>query len=69
MRRRVLAVAGLAILVGCGGRSSPTMPNPTPIPTPTPTPIPSAIVLDSSNFDALVLRATKPAMVEFQSPT
>ena len=65
MRRRVLAVAGLALLAGCGGGSSPT----TATPTPTPTPIPSAVVLDSNNFDALVLRATKPAMVEFQSPT
>jgi len=26
-------------------------------------------VLDSSNFDALVLGATKPALVEFHLPT
>ena len=68
MRRSVLAVAGLAVLAGaCGGSSSsPT----TPTPTPTPTPIPSAVVvLESSNFDALVLGATKPALVEFHLPT
>jgi hypothetical protein len=69
VRLRILAVAGLALLAGCGGGSSPTTPTPTPISTPAPTPGPSAIVLDSSNFDALVLGATKPAMVEFQSPT
>ncbi len=70
MRRRVLAAAGVALLAGCGGGSSPTIPNPTPIPTPTPTPTPSAVVvLDSSNFDAQVLGATKPALVEFHLPT
>ncbi len=64
MRRRVLAAAGVALLAGCGGGSSLTTP------TPTPTPIPSAVVvLDSSTFDALVLGATKPVLVEFHSPT
>ncbi len=68
MSRRVLAVAGLALLAGAcgGGSSSPTAPTPTP----SPTPIPSAVVvLDSGNFDARVLGATKPALVEFQLPT
>ncbi len=71
MRRRVLAVASLAVLAGAcgGGRSSPTAPT-NPGPTPTPTPIPSAVVvLDSTNFDARVLGATKPVLVEFQLPT
>jgi hypothetical protein len=65
--RRILGLAGLSLLAGCGGGTSPTTPTPTPLPTPTP--ILSPTVLDSSNFDALVLRATKPALVEFQSPT
>jgi hypothetical protein len=66
VRRTVLAVAGLLVLAGCGGGgSSPSTPTPTPTPT-----VPSAVVvLDSSNFDALVLGGTKPAVVEFQSPT
>jgi hypothetical protein len=68
VRRRVLAVAGLVALAGCGGGSSPTTPTPTPAPTPTP--VPSAIVaLDSTNFDALVLGATRPVLVEFHLPT
>ncbi len=68
MRRRVLVVAGLVVLASCGGGSSPTTPTPTPAPTPTP--IPSAIVvLDSTNFDALVLGAAKPVLVEFHLPT
>jgi hypothetical protein len=68
VRRKALAVAGLAVLAGaCGGSSSsPT----TPVPTPAPTSLPSAIVvLDSGNFDALVLGATKPVLVEFHLPT
>jgi hypothetical protein len=70
VRRRVLAVAGLAVLAGAcgGGSSSPTAP--TPDPTPIPTPITSAVVvLDSANFEARVLGATKPVLVEFQLPT
>jgi hypothetical protein len=65
VRPWILAVAGVALLAGCGGGgSSPTTP------APTPTPIPSAIVvLDSSNFDAVVLGASKPSVVEFHSPT
>ncbi len=66
MRRRVLAVAGLALLTGCGGGgSSPS----TPTPTPTPTASSAVVVLDSSSFDALVLAAPKPSAVEFHSPT
>ena len=65
MRRRVLAVAGAALLAGCGGsRSSPTTPAPTPTPTSS-----AIVVLDSSNFDAVVLGAAKPVVVEFHSPT
>ncbi len=69
MRRKVMALAGAVLLAGgCGGSgSSPS----TPMPTPTPTPAPSSavLVLDSSNFDALVLGASKPGVVEFHSPT
>ncbi len=71
MTRRFLVAAGLALLVGgCGDSSSgPTTP-PTPVPTPAPTPTPAAVVvLDSGNFDARVLGATKPVLVEFQLPT
>ncbi len=65
VRRRVMVVAGVALLVGgCGGGgSSPSAP------TPTPTPSSAVVVLDSSNFDALVLAAPKPSAVEFHSPT
>ncbi len=70
MIRRILALVSLSLLAGCGGGPSPTTPTtPTPLPTPTPAPILPPTVLDSSNFDALVLRATRPALVEFQSPT
>ena len=67
MRRRVLVVAGVALLAGaCGGsRSSPT----TPAPTPTPAPSSALVVLDSTNFDAVVVGAKKPALVEFHLPT
>lgn len=66
MRRSVTALAVAALIAGgCGGGSSPT----TPAPTPTPTPTANIVVLDSSNFDALVLGATKPALVEFHLPT
>jgi hypothetical protein len=61
----VALVAGL-LAVGCGGggASSPT------------TATPSGgggsaklVVLDSGNFDALVLATPRPSLVKFQSPT
>jgi hypothetical protein len=70
VRRSALAVASLALFAGaCGGSSSsPTTSIPTP--TPAPTPVPSAVVvLDATNFDALVLGATRPVLVEFHLPT
>ncbi len=61
-----LAVAAL-MAVGCGGggTSSPTSPA---------TPPPGAdssklVILDSSNFDALVVGTPRPSLVEFHSPT
>jgi hypothetical protein len=66
VRRSVTALAVAALVAGgCGGGSSPT----TPAPTPTPAPTATIVVLDSTNFDAVVLRATKPVLVEFHSPT
>jgi len=61
-----MAVAGAALLAGgCGGGSSPSAPTPTSNPG-----LPAAaVVLDSGNFDALVLGATMPGLVEFQLPT
>jgi len=69
VRRSVMVAAGVALLAGgCGGGgSSPTTPTSTP--TPTPTPSSAVVVLDSSNFDALILAAPKPSAVEFHSPT
>ena len=61
-----LAVAAL-LAVGCGGggTSSPTSPA-----TPSPGDNSSKlVVLDSGNFDALVLAAPRPSLVKFQSPT
>ena len=74
MRRGLAAAAVAAVLAGCGGggTSSPTAP---PTPTPAPTPTPGAgdptklVVLDTSNFDALVLGMARPSLVEFQRPT
>ncbi len=68
MRRgsAVLAVAAL-LAVGCGGggMSSPTRPA-----TPSPAGESSKlVVLDSGNFDALVLGVPRPSLVKFQSPT
>ncbi len=54
---------GLAI--ACGGATSPA----TTVDA-TPTPAPSKlVVLDSGNFDALVLAPARPSLVEFHSPT
>ena len=67
MGRRVVVAAVVAVLAGgCGGgggSSSPTMPGTTPS-------VPSkVVVLDSSNFDSVVLTSARPSVVEFQSPT
>jgi hypothetical protein len=69
VRRTVLAVGALCLLAGCGGGGSPSTPTAAATPSPTPTVSSAVVVLDSSNFDALVLGATKPVLVEFHSPT
>jgi hypothetical protein len=64
----MMAVAGLmaAACGGGGGSSSPTTP-PASVPS---TSAPSKlVVLDSGNFDSLVLAAPRPSLVKFQSPT
>ena len=65
MRRTSLAALLLAgLLTSCGGGgSSPTTPS-----------APAAeasrvVVLDSGNFDTLVVAQPRPSLVEFQSPT
>jgi hypothetical protein len=61
----MMAAAAAALLAGgCGGGgSSPTMPSTVPA-------VPSkVVVLDSGNFDALVVVTARPGVVEFQSPT
>lgn len=68
MRRGAAFLAVAALLaVGCGGggTSSPTSPA-----TPSPGGNSSKIVvLESSNFDALVVGTPRPSLVEFHSPT
>jgi hypothetical protein len=60
-----LAVAAL-LATGCGGggTSSPTTPS-----TPSPGGSSKLVVLESGNFDALVLAPGRVALVKFQSPT
>ncbi len=65
---RTAALLFLAIVVsscGGGGASSPASPGPTPTPLGAPAPV----VLDSGNFDRLVLGAAGPCLVEFHLPT
>jgi hypothetical protein len=62
-----------AVLAGCGGGTSPPTTPTTSTPAPTPTP-PAGdqtklAVLDSGNFDTLVLGTARPSLVEFQRPT
>ena len=68
--RRGLAAATVAVLLaaGCGGggTSSPTTPA---TPTPPAGDATKLVVLDSGNFDALVLGMARPSLVKFQSPT
>jgi thioredoxin-like negative regulator of GroEL len=57
-------VLGATLATGCGS-SSPALD-----PAPTPTPIPPApVVLDSVNFDTLVVASERTCLVEFQLPT
>ena len=64
----LLAVAFLAAGCGGGGVPSPTSPSPTS-PSPSPGDSSKLVVLDSSNFDALVLASPRPSLVEFHLPT
>jgi hypothetical protein len=68
--RRGLAAATVAVLLaaGCGGggTSAPTTPA---SPTPPAGDATKLVVLDSGNFDALVLGMARPSLVKFQSPT
>jgi hypothetical protein len=65
VRRRAAVAVAARVAVGCGGGSSPTA---------TATPPASGgsaklVVLDSGNFESLVLGAPRPSLVKFQSPT
>jgi hypothetical protein len=60
------AVALFAAGCGGGGTSTPTTPA---SPTPPAGDATKLVVLDSTNFDALVLGMARPSLVKFQSPT
>jgi hypothetical protein len=62
-RRATLAVAAALLAAGCGGGgSSPAAAAVSGDPS-------KLVVLDSGNFDSLVLAAPRPSLVKFQSPT
>ncbi len=65
--RATLAVLAVLVSARCGRGGSPA--SPSPAPTPTPPGGAAPVVLDGSNFDALVLASTRPCLVEFQLPT
>jgi len=68
MRRRtaVVVMAG-ALTAACGGGSSSTTPS---APTSGSVGDPTKVVeLDAASFDAAVLAASRPGLVEFHSPT
>jgi hypothetical protein len=67
VRRRVAAGVLALLAGGCGGgggSSSPTTPA-----TATPAVPSKVVVLDSGNFETLVLTSARPSLVEFYSPT
>ena len=59
------AVVGALLAVGCGGGALPTAGTSTPVVGAAAKPV----VLDSVNFDSLVLAAPRSSLVEFHSPT
>jgi thioredoxin 1 len=61
LKRTAAALGVLLGTIGCGGGGGPTAPS-----TPSPA---GAVVLDASNFDALVLANPQPGLVEFWHPT
>jgi hypothetical protein len=67
--RRGAAIVAVVALVGagCGGGASSTTTPATPTAGSPSTS--KLVVLDAGNFDALVLTAARPSLVEFQSPT
>jgi ABC-type glycerol-3-phosphate transport system substrate-binding protein len=67
VRRTAAALVAALVAVGCGG--SGTSPAATTPSSPGGGDAPKPIVLDSGNFDALVLAAPRPSVVKFQSPT
>lgn len=69
-RGATLTVAVAALLaVGCGGGGSSPTATATPPSSGGGDPSAKLVVLDSGNFDALVLAVVRPSLVEFQSPT
>jgi len=62
---RAAIILATAAAVACGGGGA-TTPSPAPTPTGDPTKL---VVLDSANFNGLVLAAPRPCLVKFQSPT
>ena len=67
MRRAGTVVLAALLVAGCGGGgSSPASPTPPSSGGGDPAKL---VVLDSGNFDGLVLAAPRPSLVKFQSPT
>ena len=69
-RRVALAMLATLVCAACGGGGTSA---PSTVPTPlaaSPSPDPAKlVVLDAGNFDALVLGAARPCLVEFHLPT
>lgn len=67
MRQMAAALVAGLLAAGCGGGgSSPTATTP---PSPGGGDPAKLVVLDSGNFEALVLAMPRPSLVKFQSPT
>jgi hypothetical protein len=67
VRRTAAWLVGALLAAGCGGGgASPASTTPPPSVGGDPSRL---VVLDSGNFDALVLATPRPSVVKFQSPT
>jgi ABC-type glycerol-3-phosphate transport system substrate-binding protein len=64
MRRWMAVVAAAIVSAGCGGGAA----APSAVASASADPA-RLVVLDASNFDALVLASGQPCLVEFQLPT